>query len=442
MTDKIVSVVGGGLAGSEAAWQLAERGIPVTLFEMRPLNTTPAHSTDRLAEIVCSNSFGADSQSSPAGILKRELRRMGSLILRCADESSLPAGKALAVDRDIFSRLVTERLKSHPLVTIRREECTVLPSGPVIIATGPLTSPSLAEKLADVAGEGYLSFFDAVAPVVTLESIDKRKAFRSGRWGQEADYYNCPFTREEYEAFWHALTTAERAVPHDFEDSPSWFEGCLPVEVMASRGIDTLRFGPMRPVGLPLPETGKDAWAVVQLRQDNREGTLYNLVGFQTSLRWGEQERVFRMIPGLEEAEFARFGVMHRNIYVNAPAVLDPHLRFRSGREDLFLAGQITGVEGYMESTAMGLAAALNMAALLEGTSFPEWPRLTAMGSLLHYLSDAHEKGFHPMNVNLGIFPPLEQKVRKKALRCEMVSERARKAMEEFLAPQNLPAEG
>ena len=442
MTDKAVSVVGGGLAGSEAAWQLASRGIPVTLFEMRPLSMTPAHSTDRLAEVVCSNSFGADSQSSPAGILTRELRRMDSLILRCADEASRPAGKALAVDRDIFSRLVTERLESHPLVTIRRVECTSIPSGPAIIATGPLTSPSLAEKLAEVAGEGYLSFFDAVAPVVTLESIDKRKAFRSGRWGQEADYYNCPFTREEYEAFWHALTTAERAVPHDFEDSPSWFEGCLPVEVMASRGIDTLRFGPLRPVGLPLPDTGKEAWAVVQLRQDNREGTLYNLVGFQTSLRWGEQERVFRMIPGLEEAEFARFGVMHRNIYVNAPAVLDSRLRFRSGREDLFLAGQITGVEGYMESTAMGLAAAINMAALIEGNPFPEWPRLTALGSLLHYLSDAHEKGFHPMNVNLGIFPPLKEKIRNKALRSERVSERARLALEEFLAPPEASSGG
>ncbi len=438
MTDRKVSVAGGGLAGSEAAWQLAERGIAVTLFEMRPLRTTPAHCTDRLAEIVCSNSFGADSQSSPAGILKRELRRMGSLILRCAGEACLPAGKALAVDRDIFSRLVTERLESHPLVTIRREECLSVPEGPAIIATGPLTSPSLAEKLAEIAGEGYLSFFDAVAPVVTLESIDTGKAFRSGRWGQEADYYNCPFTREEYEVFWKALTGAERALPHDFEDSPAWFEGCLPVEVMASRGIDTLRFGPLRPVGLPLPGTGKEAWAVVQLRQDNREGTLYNLVGFQTSLRWGEQERVFRMIPGLDEAEFARFGVMHRNIYVNAPAVLDPNLRFRSGREDLFLAGQITGVEGYMESTAMGLAAALNMAALLGGTPFPEWPRLTAIGSLLHYLSDAHEKGFHPMNVNLGIFPPLEEKVRNKALRCEMVSERARLALEEFLGGTKL----
>ena len=438
MTDKKVAVVGGGLAGSEAAWQLAKRGISVTLFEMRPSLTTPAHRTDRLAEVVCSNSFGADSQSSPAGILKRELRRMDSLILRCADEARLPAGKALAVDRDIFSSLVTERIENHPLVTVLREESASIPAGPAILATGPLTSSSLAKKIAEAAGEEYLSFFDAVAPVVTLDSIDTRKAFRSGRWGQEADYYNCPFTREEYEVFWHALTSAERALPHDFEDSPAWFEGCLPVEVMASRGIDTLRFGPLRPVGLPLPGTGKEAWAVVQLRQDNREGTLYNLVGFQTSLRWGEQERVFRMIPGLEEAEFARFGVMHRNIYVNAPAVLDPRLRFRSGREDLFFAGQITGVEGYMESTAMGLVAALNMASLLEGNPFPEWPRLTAIGSLLHYLSDAHEKGFHPMNVNLGIFPPLENKVKNKVLRCEMVSERALLALEEFLKAAEL----
>ena len=428
-----VTVVGGGLAGSEAAWQLARRGIEVLLLEMRPLRTTPAHTTEMLAEVVCSNSFGADGAASPAGILKNELRRLDSLILSCADESRVPAGKALAVDREIFSQKVTERLESLPQVAVRREECVSLPEGPVIVATGPLTSPALAAILQRQAGTEYLSFFDAVAPVVVADSIDMSVAFRRGRWGQEEDYINCPFTRERYEAFWNALVSAERALPHDFEDSPSWFEGCLPVEVMASRGIDTLRFGPLRPVGLPLPGTGEDAWAVVQLRQDNREGTLFNLVGFQTSLRWGEQERVFRMIPGLENAEFARLGVMHRNIYVNAPATLDKRLRFREGRTDLFLAGQITGVEGYMESTAMGCVAALNAAALVDGVPFPEWPRETSIGSLLHYLSDAEPKHFQPMNMNLGIMPKPEGKIRNKALRCEYVAEAASKAFDSFL---------
>ncbi len=434
MSDRAVSVIGGGLAGSEASWRLASAGIPVRLYEMRPRKMTPAHRTGDFAEIVCSNSFGADSVSSPAGILKRELRMLDSLVLRCADAARVPAGKALAVDRDIFSRLVTEALESNPLITILREECDSIPDGPVIIATGPLTSPSLAESIRALAGEEYLSFFDAVAPVVIADSIDMSKAFRRGRWGQEEDYINCPFTREEYEAFHEALVNAERTLPHDFEDSPAWFEGCLPVEVMASRGLDTLRFGPLRPVGLPLPESGTEAWAVAQLRQDNREGTLYNIVGFQTSLRWGEQERVFRMIPGLGEAEFARFGVMHRNIYVNAPAVLDSRLRFRNGREDLFLAGQITGVEGYMESTAMGSVAAMNMEAFLTGKPFPEWPRETAIGSLLHYLGDAVAKRFQPMNVTLGIFPPPEKKIRNKAMRCEWTAARAEEAFLRFLS--------
>jgi methylenetetrahydrofolate--tRNA-(uracil-5-)-methyltransferase len=433
MSEQRVTVVGGGLAGSEAAWQLARRGIPVLLMEMRPGKTTPAHSTERLAEVVCSNSFGADGAASPAGILKNELRRLGSLVLACADEARVPAGKALAVDREIFSRKVTERLEGCPLVTIVRQECVSLPDGPAIIASGPLTSPALAGLLRGEAGSEYLSFFDAVAPVVLADSIDMTVAFRRGRWGQEEDYINCPFTKERYEAFWNALVSAERALPHDFEDSPSWFEGCLPVEVMASRGIDTLRFGPLRPVGLPLPDSGEEAWAVVQLRQDNREGTLYNLVGFQTSLRWGEQERVFRMIPGLEKAEFARFGVMHRNIYVNAPAVLDSRLRFRNGRRDLFLAGQITGVEGYMESTAMGCVAAMNACALVKNEPFPEWPRETAIGSLLHYLADARSGHFQPMNMNLGILPPLEMKIRNKALRCEHVAARASEAFNRIL---------
>ena len=434
MTRPVAAIVGGGLAGAEAAWTLASRGIGVVLYEMRPHSSTPAHKTGLLAEVVCSNSFGADTPSSPAGVLKSELRRLGSLVMRCADSTRVPAGKALAVDRENFSQLVTEAVESHPLIEVVREELTSIPEGPVILATGPLTSPSMAEKIKELAGEDYLSFFDAIAPVVEADSIDMNTAFRKGRWGQEDDYINCPFTKEEYEAFIAALTSAERVVPHDFEDSPSWFEGCLPVEVMASRGLDTLRFGPMRPVGLPLPGTGEEAWAVAQLRQDNKEGTLYNIVGFQTSLRWGEQEKVFRMIPGLADAEFARFGVMHRNIYVNAPAVLDRQLRFKGGPENLFLAGQITGVEGYLESTAMGVAAALNMAALLLDKPFPAWPRETAIGSLLHYLSDAMERRFQPMNVNLGLFPPLEERIRNKARRSGMIAQRAEETMSSFLA--------
>ncbi len=433
MTRPVAAIVGGGLAGAEAAWTLASRGIGVVLYEMRPHSSTPAHKTGLLAEVVCSNSFGADTPSSPAGVLKSELRRLGSLVMRCADSTRVPAGKALAVDRENFSQLVTKAVESHPLIEVVREELTSIPEGPVILATGPLTSPSMAEKIKELAGEDYLSFFDAIAPVVEADSIDMNTAFRKGRWGQEDDYINCPFTKEEYEAFIAALTSAERVVPHDFEDSPSWFEGCLPVEIMASRGLDTLRFGPMRPVGLPLPGTGEEAWAVAQLRQDNKEGTLYNIVGFQTSLRWGEQEKVFRMIPGLADAEFARFGVMHRNIYVNAPAVLDRQLRFKGGPENLFLAGQITGVEGYLESTAMGVAAALNMAALLLDKPFPEWPRETAIGSLLHYLSDAIERRFQPMNINLGLFPPLEERIRNKARRSGMIAQRAEETMSSFL---------
>ena len=440
----LVSIVGGGLAGAEAAWQLARRGIPVDLYEMRPEKTTPAHTTGLLAEIVCSNSLGADGPTSPAGILKEELRRLDSLILSCADDSRVPAGKALAVDRDSFSEKVSDRLGDMPGVRVIRKELAAPPGGPAIIASGPLTSPPLADELKRLAGADHLAFFDAVAPVVTVDSIDMSRAFRAGRWGQEDDYINCPFTREEYEAFWRALVSAERAKPHDFEDSPSFVEGCLPVEVMASRGLDTLRFGPMRPVGLPLPDTGREAWAVVQLRQDNREGTLYNLVGFQTNLRWGEQEKVFRMIPGLEKAEFARLGVMHRNIYVNSPAVLDGRLRFRGGREDLFLAGQITGVEGYVESTAMGCVAALNAAALVRGTPFPDWPRETAIGSLLHYLADANPDRFQPMNMNLGIMPRPEGRIRNKAKRCEIVAAAASRALGVFLEGLNrdLPVGG
>lgn len=429
-----VTVIGGGLAGSEAAWQLARRGHTVRLHEMRPVNSTPAHRTAWLAELVCSNSLGSDVPESPGGLLKEELRCMKSLVMEAAEESAVPAGRALAVDRELFARFVSERLAAHPLVTILREEVATLPEEPAVIATGPLTSPAFAACLRESAG-GFLAFYDAVAPVVTAESVDADTVYRASRWGQGEDYLNCPLDREAYERFLSALLAAERAPRKDFEQDPRYFEGCLPVEVLAERGPDTLRYGPMRPVGLPDPRTGREPYAVVQLRQDNREGTLYNLVGFQTNLRWGEQERVFRLIPGLEKAEFVRLGVMHRNIYVNAPLALDSSLRLR-GREALFLAGQLVGVEGYVESTAMGLVAAVNCAAFLAGSPFPHWPEETAIGALLHYLGSALPGNFQPMNCNLGIFPPLPKRIRGRTERCGAVATRAREALALFLEKQ------
>jgi methylenetetrahydrofolate--tRNA-(uracil-5-)-methyltransferase len=424
-----VTVVGAGLAGSEAAWQLAKRDIPVRLFEMRPQVSSPAHKTGEFAELVCSNSLGADVLTSPGGILKRELRRCKSLILQCADEARIPAGRALAVDRNIFSRLVTSRLESHPLIQIKRRIVEELPRGPAILATGPLTAEPLAEKIGQAVGGDFLYFFDAVSPVVTADSIDMDRSFAGSRWGRGDDYINCPMNEQEYYAFQDALSHAERAPVHEFEKDGRYFEGCLPIEVIAQRGKDTLRFGPLRPVGLEDPKTGKRPFAVAQLRQENRAKTLYNLVGFQTNLRWPEQERVFRLIPALKEAEFVRFGVMHRNLYVNAPRVLDERLRLR-GREDLFLAGQIVGVEGYLESTAMGLVAALNAAALLKGRAFPEWPPETAIGALVSHLSEERPHGrFQPMNVNLGLFPPLAEKIRKRTERCQRYAERAESAL-------------
>lgn len=432
-----ILVVGAGLAGSEAAWQLASRGYPVRLVEMRPDRQTAAHVSGHCAELVCSNSLGADQLTSAGGILKAEMRRLGSLILSVADESRVPAGKALAVDREGFARTVTERLAASELIRIERQEISSLPDGPAIIATGPLTSAPLAEAIRERTG-GFLAFFDAVAPVVTVDSINHDVAFRASRYGQGEDYINCPMDEARYRAFHEALLSAEGAPRKEFEKDMTYFEGCLPVEVIASRGQDTLRFGPLKPVGLVDPSRpDRVPFAVVQLRQDNREGTLFNLVGFQTNLRWGEQERVFRMIPGLEEAEFVRFGVMHRNIYVCAPRVLDGALRLR-GEDDLFLAGQIVGVEGYMESTAMGLVAALNAIALVEGRSFPTWPRETAIGSLLHYLQDARPDHFQPMNVNLGVLPPLGRKVRPKPERCRQVALRALEALEGAIVDDDL----
>jgi methylenetetrahydrofolate--tRNA-(uracil-5-)-methyltransferase len=419
-----VTVVGGGLAGSEAAWQLALRGVRVKIFEMRPAKKSPAHRTGELAELVCSNSLGADRPTSPAGIMKAELRRLGSLIMKCAEEARIPAGGALAVDRKIFSGLVTSAITNSPNIELIRREACEIPEGPAIIAAGPLMSGGIAEGIKNIVGEDYLSFFDAAAPIAALDSVDLTRAYRAGRYGQGDDYINCPMDKERYEVFCKELVSAERAMRHPLpgtEDKEGkkkqksrYFEGCLPIEVMAERGIDTLRYGPMRPVGLPDPSTGKEPYSVVQLRRDNASGTLYNLVGFQTNLKWPEQDRVFRMIPALENAEFVRKGVMHENAFVCAPRVLDGFMRPRRDgalyREDLFLAGQITGVEGYVESVASGLSAALCMYAIITGGAMPEWPAETAIGSLMRYLRTAAPESFQPMNVNLGIFPPLDAK--------------------------------
>ncbi|MDR1137416.1 MAG: methylenetetrahydrofolate--tRNA-(uracil(54)-C(5))-methyltransferase (FADH(2)-oxidizing) TrmFO [Synergistaceae bacterium] len=431
-------IVGGGLAGSEAAFQLASRGVKVFLYEMRPYKSTPAHSTGKLAELVCSNSLGADTVSSPAGILKQELRMLDSLVIGCADRAKIPAGKALAVDREIFSGLVTDAIEANGNIEIIHEEATEIPRRAAIIAAGPLMSGGIAEAVENTAGM-RLSFFDAAAPIVTLESIDMSRAYLADRYGGGGgDYINCPMDKMRYETFRGALVAAERAVTHKSDEHVEYFEGCLPIEVMAERGMDTMRFGPLRPVGLADPSTGREPYAVVQLRRDNAAGTLYNLVGFQTNLKWPEQDRTFRMIPALENAVFVRHGVMHRNSFVCAPASLDGYLRPASGgavlRRDLFLAGQITGVEGYVESTAMGLAAALFMHAVLLERALPEFPAATAIGSLLRYLKEAEPSTFQPMNVNLGIFPKLKfPKKLSKPERCAMYAECSRSDMEKFI---------
>ena len=425
MTD--TTIIGAGLAGCEASYQLAQRGFHVELYEMRPNLLTPAHKTGLLAEIVCSNSLGSENVNdriTAAGILKEELTLMNSLILSCAQASRVPAGGALAVDRDKFSQLVTDRITSHPNITLIREEYTHIPDSTAIIASGPLTSDALAGELRDIAGE-QIHFYDAVAPVIMRESIDMSKVFVSGRYGRGDDYINCPMNREEYTRFYDELIHAERNLPHDFEKG-KYFEGCMPVEAIADRGQDTLRFGPMKPRGLRDPKTGHEPFAAVQLRQDNLDGTLYNLVGFQTGLKWGEQKRVFSLIPGLEHAEFVRLGVMHRNTSVNAPAVLDEWLRLRA-RSNIFLAGQITGVEGYIESTAMGLVSAINIACNL-----PSWPRESAIGSLLYYLRTTDPKHFQPMNINLGLFPELHG-IKGKKERAKIHRDIAVEAVKDFM---------
>jgi methylenetetrahydrofolate--tRNA-(uracil-5-)-methyltransferase len=439
-----LTVIGGGLAGSEAAWQAAERGLNVTLYEMRPSVPTGAHETGDLAELVCSNSLGSNLPDRASGLLKQECRRLGSMLLECAEAAALPAGAALAVDRGLFARRVTERIESHPRIRVVRAEMTEIPSTPTIIASGPLTSARLSESLAALNGEGHLYFFDAIAPIVAADSINMEIAFRASRYDtgeqEEGDYINCPFTKQEYETFVAALQSAERIELRAFEEAirtgvkaGTFFEGCLPVEVIAERGAESLAFGPMRPMGLLDPRTGKRPYAVVQLRQDNLAGDLYNLVGFQTNLKFQEQTRVFRLIPGLEQAEIVRHGQMHRNTFIASPKVLRATLQHQT-RDDLLFAGQITGVEGYMGNIATGLLAGQNAARVLSGQSPLELPPTTMLGALCHYVTHADLRDFQPMKANFGILPPLDTTKRLKGRdRARAHAERAITELEKFL---------
>lgn len=425
-----VKVIGAGLAGCEAAWQLANRGIDVVLYEMKPQKMTPAHHSPDFAELVCSNSLRGDRLENAVGLLKEELRRLGSLILSCAEATRVEAGGCLAVDRGGFSRMVTEKIRSHPNITVVEEEVTRVPEEPVIVATGPLTSDSLSRAIGEYfGGTGYLHFFDAAAPLVTAESVDMELAWWQSRYDRGTpDYVNCAMNRQEYEAFWQALTTAEEAEVHGFEDK-NVFEGCMPVEVMARRGIDTLRFGPLKPVGLTDPRTGKEPYAVVQLRQDNAAGSVFNLVGFQTHLKFGEQKRVFSMIPALKNAEFVRYGVMHQNTFLQSPKLLDRYYADRRNPLVAF-AGQMTGVEGYVESTASGYLAAVAMAEKVQGRPLPDFPKTTAIGALGRYISDETVENFQPMNINFSIIAPLEQRIRKKSEKNLAISQRALAAID------------
>ncbi|WP_075572277.1 methylenetetrahydrofolate--tRNA-(uracil(54)-C(5))-methyltransferase (FADH(2)-oxidizing) TrmFO [Megasphaera coli] len=429
-----VLVIGAGLSGAEAAWQLACRSVPVELVEMRPAKRSPAHHTDLFAELVCSNSLRAANIENAVGLLKEEMRRLGSLIMEAADAHRVPAGGALAVDRIPFSEYVTEKLKNHPLVTVREEEVTTLPEDRIcIVATGPLTSDALSAYIGMLTGKKYFHFHDAAAPIVTVDSLDMTKVYRAARYGKGgADYLNCPLTKEEYATFWQALTTAECAELHEFEKDDTVFEGCMPVEVMGGRGIDTLRYGPMKPVGLELPGTDTVPYAVVQLRQDNGSATLYNMVGFQTHLKFPEQKRVFSMIPGLEQAEFVRYGVMHRNSYINSPELLLPTLQYRR-RGSLFFAGQLTGVEGYLESASMGLLAGINAARLWNDNDCLTFSGRTAIGALSRYISTGPNDNFQPMNVNFGIMEPWGNTKRmKKKEKNAALAQRALAEIEEM----------
>ena len=426
-----VTVIGAGLAGSEAAWQIAQAGYSVRLFEMKPQKFSPAHKSAGFAELICSNSLKAARIDSAAGLLKEEMRRMDSLLVACADKTAVPAGGALAVDRDRFSELVTKAITEHPNIEVMHGEVTEIPAeGVTVIASGPLTSDTLAEQITNLCG-GALSFFDAAAPIVTRESLDMEHCFTASRYDKgDDDYINCPMNKEEYDAFYEALITAERAPIHDFDVmNPKVYEGCMPIEVMAQRGHDTIRFGPLKPVGLRDPRTGHRPWAVVQLRTENAEKTLFNLVGFQTNLKFPEQKRVFGMIPGLKNAEYMRYGVMHRNTFLDSPKLLNADFSMRT-RPELFFAGQMTGVEGYMESTASGLVAAVELARRLLGEAPIDFPRETALGALAHYVSDTTVVNFQPMNVNFGIIPPLGYKVKGKRNKNAALSQRALEALE------------
>ncbi len=440
-------IIGGGLAGSEAAWQAAERGIHVTLYEMRPVRMTAAHSSDRLAEIVCSNSLGAIGPGKAGGILKEELKRLGSFVLDCAFATAVPAGDALAVDRDRFADLVTARISGHPNITLVREEMPRIPDGPVIVASGPLTSELLTADITRICGNDYLYFYDAMCPIVSLDSIDMTIAWNASRWGRDTagqpadaasepvgDYINCPMSQAEYETFIDALVGADTITLKSFEhEDPKFFEGCLPIEVMAKRGRDTLAYGPMRPIGLRDPRTGKRPYAVVQLRKDNIAGTLYNIVGFQTNLTYGEQKRVLRLIPGLGHSEVMRYGQMHRNTFINAPALLRPTMQMRE-RDDLFFAGQITGVEGYVGNIGSGLIAGINAARFVRGMAPLVMPGETMLGALCHYVCTADQEDFQPMKANFGIVPPLVPEVRQKKARYAEYGERALRSLDAVLA--------
>lgn len=441
--EPIVHVVGGGLAGSEAAWQIARCGLPVRLYEMRPARLTPAHRTAWLAELICSNSLGSDLPDRAPGILKTELRRLGSLLIDCAAGCAVPAGGALAVDRDVFAQRVTAAVEAHPLITVVREEVRHIPDGPCVIASGPLTADALAGEIAALVGQQYLYFYDAIAPTVSADSIDMTVAFRASRYGrgedEEGDYINCPMTRDEYEVFVGELLAAQRIELRQFEqEDPRFFEGCLPVEQIAARGAQALAFGPMRPIGLTDPRTGRRPYAVVQLRQDNLAGTLYSLVGFQTNLRWPDQKRVLQLIPGLENAEFERYGMMHRNTFLNSPSLLDATLQYRH-RADLFFAGQITGVEGYAGNIGTGLLAGINAARQVR--ELPLWalPPTTMLGALCYYIAHAEPGHFQPMKANLGILPPLNPLPKAKNERKRAYAARAAADLDRTLDEYPLP---
>lgn len=432
MNEKVI-VIGGGLAGVEAAWQLKKENIQVDLYEMKPVKFSPAHHMETLAELVCSNSLKAKRLESAAGLLKAEMRQFGSLCMECADLCEVPAGGALAVDRDAFSRLITEKIEAEPLINVIHKEVTEIPKGNVIIAAGPLASDSLSESIASICGDG-LHFFDAAAPIVSKDSIDMENAFTASRYerGGESDYINCPMNKEEYESFYQALINAESADLHSFDKRKDVYEGCMPIEVMASRGKDTMRFGPLKPVGLRDPKTGHRPWAVLQLRKENSSGTMLNLVGFQTNLKFPEQKRVFSMIPALKNAEFLRYGVMHRNTFIDSPRLLNADFSFRN-RRNLFFAGQITGVEGYMESACSGIMAGINMARYLKGKETLVLPETSMTGALQRYISDESVKNFQPMGANFGVLKPIEPKIRDKQQRYAALSQRGLDELKKYL---------